>query len=125
MYGEMGEKEQEDNVGMRRITDSGLDMPNIFHVIRAQRLKFLCRILSEGSEKWKFLPRMYLMNDDEQYGEKYYVLRCINDANIRRLPVYYGECVEAFHVLREKEVQPSTKREVLAQYLWGNQWTGI
>jgi len=117
-----GRERAKRHVCMRKIEDGGLDMPNLRNLIKAHRLKFVCKILSQGSEKWKFLPRMYLMSYDEQYREEFYQLRCINDINMRRLPVYYRECVQAFHVLKENEVQPETKYEVLGQYLWGNKW---
>ena len=120
-----GREKAKRHVCMRNVEEGGLGMPNVRNLIMAQRIKFLCRLLGEGNEKWKFLPRMYLMKYDVDYGEKYYSLKCIHNVDISMMPLYYKECVQAYHILKLKELEPINKVDILGQYIWGNQWIKI
>ncbi len=113
------------HVCMRNVEDGGLGMPNVKHLVLAHRIKFLCRIIKEGEEKWKFLPQMCFKQLDTECGEMYYILRCINDLGTLTMSGFYKECVQAFYALKQREVEPTCKDEVLRQYVWGNQWVKI
>ena len=65
------------------------------------------------------------MKYDVDYGEKYYSLKCIHNVDISMMPLYYKECVQAYHILKLKELEPINKVDILGQYIWGNQWIKI
>ena len=75
LWGNTGRELVKRDIRIRSVESGGLGMPDIRTVIKACRVQLLMKILSDGKEKWKFLPRRYLQSLDGIYGDVLYLLK--------------------------------------------------
>ncbi len=95
------------DICMRTIAEGGIAAPNLDGIIDVCRLKMLSKILEEGNENWKMLPRFFL-----GMGTGRCVLQCKVDN--RKMPMFYKECTEAWYKVRcEKKPKLKTVIDLL------------
>ena len=92
----------------------GLSFPCFRTAVKALRLSWIGRILSDSNDNWKAIPNHYL----EKHGGLSFLLKCNYDINYldNRLPSFYLELLRFFHELRSQYESP-LKRDFI---LWNN-----
>ncbi len=98
----------------------GLNMTNVQTMLKAQKIKWIIRILSCTDEMWKVLPLKYITCLDKKYGIDFFLLR-IDDCNdiIKdcKIPDFYKTCILSFQELGVKgKVRSPHDNEII----WGN-----
>ncbi len=107
-----------------RTEEGGLGMPNLQNIIRTRQITLVKKILCEGEQLWKILPRRYLKSLDKMYQEEYFLLKAMVPESIinnLKIPEFYKQCIKSWQELIKKEEQPSTKEDILNERLWYNE----
>ncbi len=81
------------DICMRTVSEGGINAPDFASMIKVSRLKMLSKMIAEGEETWKILPRFFL-----GVGSKSCLLETKEGHG--RLPAFYKECVDAWHELK-------------------------
>ena len=108
---------------MENKENGGIGMPSINYVIQTRQIMMVKRIISDGKEKWKELPRKYLKTLDTEYNEEYFLLKAaipkdmIDSINI---PMFYKECIMSWQNIMKNLEGPVSKTDVLNERLWFN-----
>ena len=96
------------------LAKGGLSFPCFRTAVKALRLSWIGRILSDSNDNWKAIPNHYL----EKHGGLSFLLKCNYDIKYldNRLPSFYRELLRFFHELRSQYESP-LKRDFI---LWNN-----
>ncbi len=81
----------------QKIEDGGISMPTLQNVVKTRQIMTIMRVISEGDEKWKEVPRRYFKMLDEQYGEEYFLLNAqmsCKEINSIEIPSFYKESLQ-------------------------------
>ena len=91
-----------------------MSFPCFRTAVKALRLSWIGRILSDSNDNWKAIPNHYL----EKHGGLSFLLKCNYDIKYldNRLPSFYRELLQFFHELRSQYESP-LKRDFI---LWNN-----
>ncbi len=108
---------------MNKRSEGGIGMPNIIDTIRTRHVMMIKRILTEGEQTWKTLPRKYFKSLDDEYNEEYFLLKASVPHNIidkLKIPEFYKECIKSWQQVLSKEEPMWTKENITKQRLWFN-----
>ncbi len=108
---------------MYKLTEGGLGMPNLRNVIKTRHVMIVKRILSEGNEIWKTLPRKYFKSLDDMYNEEYFLLRASVPHNVIdniQMPEFYKQCIKSWQEIGIQSKDTLTEENILTQKLWYN-----
>ena len=96
------------------LAKGGLSFPCFTTAVKALRLSWTGRILSDSNDNWKAIPNHYL----EKHGGLSFLLKCNYDIKYldNRLPTVYRELLRFFHELRSQYESP-LKRDFI---LWNS-----
>ena len=103
--------------------DGGLDMPDISKITTTRRVKFVSNVVSEPSEKWKYVARHYFSILDSHYGMPYFLLN-VTESKIflpKNIPTFYRNCILQYQsYIRKITKSQMAKDEILEQIIWHN-----
>ena len=96
------------------LAKGGLSFPCFRTAVKALRLSWIGRILSDSNDNWKAIPNHYL----EKHGGLSFLLKCNYDIKYldNRLPSFYRELLRFFHELRSQYESPLKRGFIL----WNN-----
>ena len=108
---------------MRKNDTGGIGMPNLIDIIKTRQIMMVKRILSEGNETWKILPRKYFQSLDKDFAEQYFLLKAVVPDEIieeLKIPLFYKQCIKSWQQAIRNQEYSSVKQEILAERLWYN-----
>ena len=93
----------------------GLNFPNVRATVKALRLSWIGRLLSESDDAWKAITDAYFI----RYGGLPFLLKC--NYNIKKLvnniPPFYSELLDYFSKLRDQHRDDCFKGDLI---IWNN-----
>jgi hypothetical protein len=108
IWGGKNDKVKRD-ICIRKLEEGGLNAPDFGCQIDVSRLKMLSKILEDGNENWKILPRFFL-----RIGRDKCLLQ--HKVENRNMPMFYQECIGAWYKLKcEKNPKIKTVIDMLYQ----------
>ncbi len=104
---------------MRKVSEGGINAPNVSQIIKACRLKILGKVLEEGEERWKILPRFFL-----GIGGNNSLL--VNKGENMKMPIFYKECLHTWYDVKcEKKPKVKTVVDMLNQNANNERYTDL
>ena len=99
----------------QRPCQGGLNFPNVRTTIKALRLSWIGRLLSESNDAWKAIPNAYF----NKYGGLQFLLKCNYDTKKldNNISPFYSELLDYFSELRDQYRDNCFKGDLI---IWNN-----